>query len=279
MTSKIKLLALACLLALGLGAAVGAARAADPILSYSLYDGANPNFQGQSAAYSGDEYRFLCSAIGDSLTDSSPLQSIFYSRLNDPGYSAFRSIPGGTQVNFHGNPGGTTGSILPATQSHDWGAGEGANFVVIMVGTNDLDYNQGDAIEDLAAAMVSNVQAIVDSALGGVSDPNLRPAIIVSGVPAYLDATLTSRAKYYNEQLRTKLDRVDIFTDGAWWDLYDSGTGTAYGWLMDDYKHPNGDGFYRIAEDWFKGVDALYNSDRIGSDSHIYRMPWYFERS
>jgi|GEM_PF-6219764 len=276
MISKIKYMALACLLALM--AATGAARAADP-LQYSLYDGANPVFAEQSAAYSGDDYRFLCSAIGDSLTDSSPLQNIFYSRLNDPGYSMFRSIPGGTRVNFHGNPGGTTGSILPATQSRGWGAGEGANFVVIMVGTNDLDYNQGDAIEDLAAAMVSNVQAIVDSALGGISDPNQRPAIVVSGVPAYLDATLTSRAKYYNEQLRTRLDRVDIFTDGAWWDLYDSGTGAAASWLMEDLKHPNGDGFYRIAEDWFKGVDALYDPSRIETDPHIYRMPWYFQRT
>lgn len=277
MKNAAKTLAPACLLALGLILAAGAALAADS-LQYSPFDGTIPNIQGQGVAYADDEYRFLCSAIGDSLTDSPQLQGVFYSRLNDPGYS-FRSIPGGTRVSFHGNPGGTTGSILPLVQGNDWGAGEGANFVVIMVGTNDLDYNQGDAIEDLAAAMVSNVQAMVDSALGGISDPNQRPAIIVSGVPAYLDANLTARAKYYNEQLRTKLDRVDIFTDGAWWDLYDSGTGAAASWLMEDFKHPNGDGFYRIAEDWFKGVDALYNASRIGSDSHIYRMPWYFQRT
>ncbi|MFH1058833.1 MAG: SGNH/GDSL hydrolase family protein [Pseudomonadota bacterium] len=224
-----------------------------------------------------DGYQFICSSIGDSLTENSNPQGTFYSRLNDPGY-IYRSIPGYTQVYKHGLPGGTTASILNLVESRDYGAGEGANFVVIMAGTNDIDYNRGDSKEALADALVANVQAIVDSVLGGISDPNLRPAVIVSGIPPYLDADLTAKAKYYNEQLRTRLDKVDIFSDANFWDLYDAGSGTADSGLMSDNKHPNSDGFYRVGENWFEAVDALYNEKRINSSNHIYKGAWYFDR-
>lgn len=222
-------------------------------------------------------YQFTCSTIGDSLTDSPHLQGIFYSRLNDPGF-AFRSIPGYTQVYRHGLPGGTTASILNLTVSRDYGAGEGANFVVIMAGTNDIDYERGASKEALADAMVHNVQSIVDSVLGGVSDRNLRPAVIVSGVPPYLSGTLSDTAKYYNEQLRTRLDKIDIFTDANFWDLYDAGSGAADRSLMSDNKHPNYNGFYRMGENWFEAVDALYDETRIKDENHIYKGMWYFDR-
>ncbi len=265
--SRACLAALALILVLGAPAAALAYANAGQTLDAS--DG-----MGLNLAREQDAYSYLCSTIGDSLTDSNQLQGIFYSRLNDPGF-VYRSIPGGTQVVRHGMPGGTTGSILPVVRSEDWGAGEGANFVMIMAGTNDLDYNQGDKIEDLAAAMVSNIQAMVDDVLGGNHDPAVRPSVIVSGVPAFLDPTLTARAKYYNNLLRTSLKRVDVFTDAAWWDLYDSSTGAASRDLMDDLKHPNGDGFYRIAEDWFEGVDAMYNPKRFSAENHLYKGDWY----
>ena len=221
--------------------------------------------------------RFLASAIGDSLTDNGVLHNIFTDRANNSDF-VFRSIPGGTEVNWHGLPGGTTGSILDATVSHDWGAGEGANFVIIMAGTNDIDYSRHDDIKDLAPAMVSNVQAIVDSVLGGQTDPNSRPAVIVMGIPCYLDSDWTAKAKTYNDLLRSSLKHVDIFSDANWYDLYDSGTKAASTSFMEDIKHPNGDGFYRIAENWFEAMDALYDPKRISAENHVYKGDWYFQR-
>jgi lysophospholipase L1-like esterase len=221
--------------------------------------------------------RFLASAIGDSLTDSGVLHGILYDRANDPGF-AFRSIPGGTQFNWHGMPGGTTGSILAAVQDQNLGAGEGANFVIIMAGTNDIDYNRHDDIKELAPSMVSNVQAMVDSVLGGQTDPNSRPAVIVMGIPSYLDPDWTARAKTYNDLLRNSLKHVDIFSDANWYSLYDPNSQAAAGNLMEDVKHPNDDGFYRIAENDFAAMDALYNPTRISQNSHIYKGDSYFQR-
>ncbi|MFH1033498.1 MAG: SGNH/GDSL hydrolase family protein [Pseudomonadota bacterium] len=223
------------------------------------------------------EARFTASTIGDSLTDNSVLQNVFFDRLNNSEFT-YRSIPGGTNVIRHGMPGGTTGSILDAVENRDWGYGEGANFVVIMAGTNDIDYNRHDNIADLAAAMVSNVQAIVDNILGGQSDANTRPAVVVMGIPCYLDTDWTERAKTYNNLLRSSLKHIDIFSDANWYDLYDSNSKTASGSLMEDIKHPNGDGFYRIAENWFEAVDALYDPKRISANNHVYKGDWYFQR-
>lgn len=280
----IQLLAVTAL-ACGLALAAQPAAAGRPINLLDQADGSGlsyaiAGFGSGAVGWASDDtegYQFICSSIGDSLTENHQPQGIFYSRLNDPGFT-FRSIPGYTQVYNHGLPGGTTASILSRTESRDYGAGEGANFVVIMAGTNDIDYNRGDSKEDLANALVSNVQAIVDSVLGGISDPTRRPAVIVSGIPPYLDADLTAKAKYYNEQLRARLDRVDIFTDANFWDLYNAGSGTAEGSLMSDFKHPNEDGFYRVGENWFEAVDALYNETRINTNNHIYKGSWYFDR-
>lgn len=243
------------------------------VYSYSITSGDSVGW----ALDDTDGYQFLCSSIGDSLTENHNPQGLFYSRLNDPGF-AYRSIPGYTRVYNHGLPGGTTASILNLVESRDYGAGEGANFVVIMAGTNDIDYNRGDSKEDLANSLVANVQAIVDSVLGGISDASRRPAVIVSGIPPYLDADMTAKAKYYNEQLRARLDKVDIFSDANFWDLYDANSGTADSSLMSDNKHPNSDGFYRVGENWFEAVDALYNEKRINSTNHIYKGAWYFDR-
>ena len=268
----------ASLLALGLAAAPARALApADNLNAPDLF-GPSPSSGGLGAGWVRAEgYRYMLSAIGDSLTDNGTLHGVFYERLNDPGF-AFRSIPGSTGVYWHGLPGAETGDILNNVRSRDLGAGEGVDFVVIMAGTNDIDYSGGEPIETLAKAMVSNMQAIVDDVLGGNHDPNVRPAVIVSGMPPYLDPTQTARAKYYNELLRSTLKRVDVITDASWWDLYNAGTGTAEGWMMDDNKHPNQHGMYRIAENWFEGVDALFNPTRFSAANHLYKGDWYFQR-
>lgn len=220
--------------------------------------------------------RFTLSAIGDSLTDNNVLKDVLYDRLNNADFP-FRSIPGGTTIRRHPTNGGTTDSILGRVWSGNWGAGEGADFVLIMAGTNDLDYYGGDATQ-LATTMVSNVQEMVYSVLGGQTDPATRPAVIVMGIPCYLDQELTSRAKIYNNLLRSSLQHVDIVSDANWYDLYDANTGAAQDWLMDDFKHPNNDGMYRVAENWFEAIDALYNPTRISDDSHIFKGDWYFQR-
>lgn len=224
------------------------------------------------------ELRYTASTIGDSLTTSSVLQNVFFDRLNNSEFT-YRSIPGGTSVLKHGLPGGTTGSILEAVWARDWGYGEGANFVVIMAGTNDIDYNRHDNINDLANAMLANVQEMVYSVLGGQSDPNNRPAVIVMGIPPFGDSDWTARAKVYNDLLHSSLKHVDIFSDANWYDLYDSNSKTAMGSLMEDEKHPNDDGMYRIAENWFEAVDALYNPNRISADNHVYKGDWYVQRN
>ena len=126
---------------------------------------------------------YLLSAIGDSLITFPDLQSSLDGHLNDPSFQ-FRSIPGTTQINFNGLPGATSDQILNMVNDQNLGAGEGANFVVIMCGTNDIDYT-GLTPQQLAPQVASNIQGIIDSALGGNTDRNARPAIVVMGVPGY----------------------------------------------------------------------------------------------
>ena len=48
---------------------------------------------------------------------------------------------------------------------------------------------------------------------------------------------------------------------------------------MDDNKHPNSDGFYKVGEDMFNAVDTLFNPTRASASNHIYEMQWYFTRN
>lgn len=217
------------------------------------------------------DYRFKLSTIGDSLTHNTHLQAVLSDRLNSPNY-AFRSIPARTSIANHAQDGQGTAGILNAVISGNWGAGEGASFVTIMAGTNDIDHGVDVTV------MRDNVQAMIDSLLGSDYTQGVRPSIIVAAMPPYENTEQSARAKEYNDLLRTTLDKVDIFTDATFYDLYNESTGGAVQDFMQDNKHPNDDGAYRLAEDWFKAIDALYDPTRIETDPHIYKMNWYYQR-
>ena len=221
---------------------------------------------------------FTISNIGDSYQANTDIQTTYTSRLTDPDYE-YRSIPNYTTPTFHDFSGQRLGGILSGVQSQNLGAQEGVDFVLIQGGTNDINLDRSVDLDTLVNRMIYDIQRIIDEVLNGVSDPNERPAIIVSAIPPMLDGSLTDKSEALMERLITSLDKVDIITTANFWDLYNADTDTANGDYMKDNIHTNADGSYMVAENWFEAVDALYNPYRIANDPYIYAGNWYFDRS
>jgi lysophospholipase L1-like esterase len=256
---------------------------------YGTYDyvDSSDSYTNESDQFTNDKYyigddrssittdnNYLCSVVGDSHTANTYTQSILNQRFQED--YAFRSIDGITQVNYHDWSGQRTSAIADAVvNSGRYGAAEGADFVIIMCGTNNVDYDRWLSAEELADIMVNDYQRIIDSVLGDNYDVDVRPRIIVSGILPFLDSSLTEKAEYINDALRTRLDKYDVFTNANWYDLVESTQEYANPDLFRDNKHPNDLGAYIVAENWFEGVDALFDYRRIIDNPYIYRGPWY----
>jgi lysophospholipase L1-like esterase len=220
---------------------------------------------------------YLVSTIGDSYMDNSHIRGVFSDRLQ--GDYAFRSIPGTSTVNFHGYAGQRLGSIYSRANGDNVGYSEGADFVLIQGGTNDINLDRDVGLDELVDRMIDDLQRIIDIVYDGNYDPNTRPAIIVSAIPPMLDPSLTDKSQALAERIINSLDKVDIFTTANFWELYDAGSDAANSIYMQDNIHTNDDGSYRVAENWFEAIDALYDPTRIENDPYIYTGNWYFDRS
>ena len=143
--------------------------------------------------------------------------------------------------------------VLDGVQNKGWLTNNDPDFVLLMVGGNDL--NQGQSI----ASTVAEVQAIIDEVNSYKNSEGEAPTLIVSTfIPNRLYGIYGSAyVKLYNDQLESELTGYDLLTTDNWYDFYDSGSGMARANLMADNTHPNATGYSVMAENWLAALNTF----------------------
>jgi len=130
-------------------------------------------------------------------------------------------------------------------QLNNEGAPENPDFVLLMIGGNDL--NGGGNINET----VDEVQQIVN----WLNDNTDAEIIVSTFTPNLLYGTLGSLwISLFNNALQNQLSGYDLLITSNWDDFYDQGQGHAKTWLMADDVHPNADGYAIMAENWFEAL-------------------------
>jgi lysophospholipase L1-like esterase len=147
-------------------------------------------------------------------------------------------------VRDRGRGGYTTGDLRAVTAAAGW-AGDGSKLAFVMAGTNDAVFDRRPS------SSAGNIRDIVRRMRrGGAS-------VVVAWIIPSTTRGLSSWAYEYNLLLDTESDADYILRD-TWAQFYNPDAGTARGELMDDYLHPNSDGYDLLAEAYFKVAYSLY---------------------
>ena len=202
---------------------------------------------------SGDSSNRVVSCLGDSITEGIPYsgtENTYPARLQAMLDAAYGS--GSFEVVNHGVGGYRADQVLADLQNLNWMAQDNPDFVLLLVGGNDLA--QWQTIE----STVAEVQAIVDEVTAHTNPDESHPRIIVSAIPPNLISELASWwVSVYNDSLESDLAGVDLWFTDNWDDFYDPATGQADASLMADLVHPNVEGYLVMAENWFEALDSL----------------------
>lgn len=219
-----------------------------------------------SLSLPGAVWGYTVACVGDSLTEYG------YARYMDAICS------GNTTYDWNviedGLPGFTAQRVYTYSANHGW-KNQGADIVLIMVGTNDMVQGANKNQQSYTDYVVTYTQKIVDYYTFNNSDS--RPKVIVSAIPPSTDYGISSRADFYNKELENALQGygVDIFITSNWYEFLDTSTGTAKSSMYSDYLHPTQDGYYAMAENFFDAIRALFQPEYFKNDSYLHKMPDY----
>jgi len=223
--------------------------AADGLGYYTISEGA---FQ-PIYFYNQDLSTWVVSSLGDSITEGVPYsgtENTYPARLQvmlDAAYGA-----DSFEVINHGMGGYRADQVLADLQNLDWMRQDNPNYVLLLVGGNDLAQLQ--SIE----STVAEVQAIVDVVTAHTNPDGSRPQIIVSAISPNLISALASWwVSVYNDSLESNLIGMDLWITSNWDDFYDPATSQAKASLMADAVHPNVQGYIVMAENWFEALNLL----------------------
>ncbi|MCD4817254.1 MAG: SGNH/GDSL hydrolase family protein [Candidatus Cloacimonetes bacterium] len=194
------------------------------------------------------------SCLGNSITNGYPYagtEFTYPSRLLEMLDTAYGS--GIINVINHGVDGHRADEVFADLQNLNWMEQDNPDFVLLIVGGNDL--NQGQSI----ISTVADVQNIINFISSHINSDGSHPAIIVSAmIPNLLSSTLGSTyIAMYNASLVTNLYGEFTWFSDNWDDFYNSSLGTAIPLFMYDDIHPNMDGYDIMAENWFDEVNQL----------------------
>ena len=199
--------------------------------------------------------------LGDSITEGYP-----YSQLGHPEFSypsvleellLAASGPDSYAVLNRGVSGYRAEDVL-ADLSAPGSLSEDPDFVLLMVGGNDLAWATETTILDLIEETTWEVQSCVDLIKAHTNADGSHPTLIVSAfLPNLLYGGWGSTAiAAYNTSLATNLSGYDLWFASNWDDFYDPTVGADPSLMFDD-THPNQDGYAELADNWFGALVSL----------------------
>jgi len=226
----------------------------------------------------GDGPTSVVSCLGDSITNGYPYggtDNTYPARLLVMLEATHGS--GSFEVINHGVDGYRADQVLADLQGLNWMA-EGPDFVLLMVGGNDLIQEVLPDLSNLFEVIdqtVAEVQDIVDVVTCHTNADGSRPQIIVSAFPPNRLSGSGGSAvvALYNTSLESNLTGIDLWITDNWDDLYDPATGQAQASLMYDTVHPNTQGYAIVAENWFEAINSLLPTPTPTPDNYELYLP------
>jgi len=169
---------------------------------------------------------------------------------------------GHTAIN-RGVSGYRADQVLSDLQTENWLETDNPEYVLLMVGGNDLaqeiDPLDPTTIPTVIDNTVSEVQDIIDLIKSHTNPGGSAPQVIVSAfIPNNISGvggTLVAAA--YNIDLENDLTGYDVWFETNWDDFYDEGTMQADTSLMADNSHPNVQGYEIMAANWYQELSSL----------------------
>ncbi|HID65213.1 MAG TPA: SGNH/GDSL hydrolase family protein [Anaerolineae bacterium] len=210
----------------------------------------------------GDGSTSVVSCLGDSITNGYPYagtDKTYPARLEVMLEATYGS--GSYDVINRGVNGYRADQVLADLQNEGWLTEDNPDFVLLMVGGNDLAQETGGdplKLPQVISDTVAEVQDIVDIVTAHTNPDGSHPQIIVSAFPPnrVSDIWGSAAVALYNSSLESDLTGVDLWFTSNWDDFYDPNTGQAKASLMYDEVHPNEAGYAVMAENWFGALNS-----------------------
>jgi uncharacterized repeat protein (TIGR01451 family) len=193
--------------------------------------------------------------LGDSVTAGYPYE--YPSYPTQLGWALKSKYPTATfDVINRGVGGATADSILFSLNTLGWLGADNPEFVLLMVGVNDMNI-----AANTAASVRLDVQLVVNRIKAHTNPNGSKPKVIVSACTPNDNGRVGNSARIYalNEELRKNLVGEDQYFDSNWVTFYDSNTGAAKPELMYDGLHPNQQGYSAIAWNFAAALGRFLN--------------------
>lgn len=210
---------------------------------------------------SGNGPTWVVSCLGDSITHGYPYagtDKTYPAQLLGMLEAAYGS--GSYDMINHGVNGYRADQVLADLQNLNWMTEDDPDFVLLLVGGNDLSQETGgdpSKLPQVISDTVAEVQDIVDVATAHTNADGSHPQVIVSAIIPTQDVWESLAVDSYNNSLESNLTGVNLWITSNWDDFYDPNTHKARESLMSDNVHPNEAGYVVMAENWFEAINSL----------------------
>ena len=206
------------------------------------------------------EASYTISCLGNSVTAGYPYEGTddtYPAQMSDKLDQAYGEDT--FEVINHGISGHRADEVYDDMVSEGWMASNNPDYVLLIVGGNDL--NQGQSI----ATTVDDVANIVNHVTSHTNPDSSHPTLILSAmIPNKMYPPFGSAyVALYNSELESALvgggdlENVDLWFETNWDDLYRGDLGMADPDYMADDTHPNVAGYEIVADNWVEQIETF----------------------